>query len=204
MRSRWKFDYVENTNRKCIHIGLNGDFSADNMKTLSMEAGWTFQDFLKAASRRLNDLVPIATRAFNVDGVEIDDCMMIEDNDMLFLSNNGDDFVMPDIGHQADGVLYNELAEGTKVLGYTVSSFLGRGGFGEVRLGEHQLTNEKVALKFLRKSEILTINAAERTVTEIQCLAKLKHANIIKLIHVSDFVSRCLFLDFDSEFFIAY
>lgn len=47
--------------------------------------------------------------------------------------------------------------------------FLGKGGFGEVRVGEHQLTGERVALKFLRNSAIADMGAAERTTTEIQC-----------------------------------
>lgn len=50
-----------------------------------------------------------------------------------------------------------------------VCEFLGKGGFGEVRVGEHQLTGERVALKFLRKSAIADMGAAERTTTEIQC-----------------------------------
>lgn len=52
---------------------------------------------------------------------------------------------------------------------FKVCEFLGRGGFGEVRVGEHQLTGERVALKFLRKSAIADMGAAERTTTEIQC-----------------------------------
>ena len=47
--------------------------------------------------------------------------------------------------------------------------FLGKGGFGEVRVGEHQVTGERVALKFLRKSAIADMGAAERTTTEVQC-----------------------------------
>lgn len=52
---------------------------------------------------------------------------------------------------------------------YKVNEFLGKGGFGEVRVGEHQLTGERVALKFLRKSAIADMGAAERTTTEVQC-----------------------------------
>ena len=50
-----------------------------------------------------------------------------------------------------------------------VCEFLGKGGFGEVRVGEHQVTGERVALKFLRKSAIADMGAAERTTTEVQC-----------------------------------
>ena len=38
-----------------------------------------------------------------------------------------------------------------------------------------------MALKFLKNSEIMSIGAAERTATEIQCLTTLKHHNIIIL-----------------------
>lgn len=118
-----------------------------------------------------------------MSGVEIDDCIMIEDDDILFLSS-GDDFIAPSI----DNGLSYRITHGldreklpSVVNGYKVGKLLGRGGFGEVRVGEHQLTGEKVALKFLRKADILSIGAAERTVTEIQCLSALKHQNIIRL-----------------------
>lgn len=118
-------------------------------------------------------------------GVEVDDCMMIEDDDMLFLSIN-DDFIAPADFISNDGD--ERGGEGEKIPhiigGYKVTDLLGRGGFGEVRVGEHSLTGEKVALKFLRKSEILSLGAAERTNTEIQCLMALRHAHIIRLQHV--------------------
>ena len=68
--------------------------------------------------------------------------------------------------------------------GYQVSSFLGKGGFGEVRLGVHQITRDKVALKFILKSEMGTLGDVERTTTEIQCLTALNHPNIIKLLRI--------------------
>lgn len=55
----------------------------------------------------------------------------------------------------------------------------------QVRLGHHQLTHEKVALKFLPKSSIVaSMGAAERATTEIQCLMALNHPNVIRLVQV--------------------
>ena len=59
--------------------------------------------------------------------------------------------------------------------------FLGRGGFGEVRIGYQQMSGEAVALKFLPNASIENIDSAERTATEIQCLTALRHQNIIRL-----------------------
>jgi serine/threonine protein kinase len=119
--------------------------------------------------------------------------MMIEDDDLLFLSH-GDNFITPTtlLGKHRESVDMGGDDEDDKerekypvvVGGYSVGKLLGRGGFGEVRVGIHQLTGEKVALKFLRKSDIHSIGAAERTTTEIQCLTSLKHHNIIRLMHV--------------------
>lgn len=190
---RWKENHITHNQRKCIQVAINGDF--DGGKVLYMEPDWTFHEFLNAASQRL-DLISSANRVFNVDGVEIDDCMMIEDNDLLFLSMDSD-FIAPNLLH-GDHIHRNTLHDSspkqsnhkrnnneeiqTSIIGgYKVLNFLGKGGFGEVRLGEHQLTGERVALKFLRMSDILSIGAAERTVIEIQCLSALKHQNIIKL-----------------------
>ncbi len=110
--------------------------------------------------------------------------MMIEDDDILFLSNH-DDFIAPaDLYVPDENVSKSDDKIPHSIGGYKVGELLGRGGFGEVRVGEHHLTGEKVALKFLRKSEIHSFSAAERTNTEIQCLTALKHSNIIRLIHV--------------------
>jgi len=175
---RWKEEFVANTHRKCVHVHYNGNF--EQGKVLYMEPDWSYLDFLNAASQRLN-MVPAAKRVFNADGVEIDDCMMIEDDDILFFSNN-EDFIPPMDLTPDDGTT---RPEGEKIPhtvgGYKVGELLGRGGFGEVRIGDHHLTGERVALKFLRKSEIHSLLAAERTNTEIQCLQALKHNNIIRL-----------------------
>lgn len=108
--------------------------------------------------------------------------MMIVDDDILFFGKD-EDFIRPDSMVADKGRSESERLPHS-VGGYIVGELLGRGGFGEVRCGGHPLTAEKVALKFLRKAEIHSLGAAERTNTEIQCLATLKHNNIIKLIQV--------------------
>ena len=114
--------------------------------------------------------------------------MMIEDDDILFFSIV-DDFIAPTThlsensggdNHKLHGAMEQDKIPHS-IGGYKVGDILGRGGFGVVCVGEHQLTGERVALKFLKKSEILNIVAAERTNTEIQCLTALKHMNIIRL-----------------------
>eukprot|EP01038_Epipyxis_sp_PR26KG_P005993 gene5993-8251_t len=185
---RWniKEDFVAgNKNKKCVHAHINGDF--DHAKVLYMEPDWTYLDLLHAASQRL-DMVPAAKKVFNADGVEIDDCMMIEDDDILFFSIVSDFINPPNLVLDNDTLatgMNNHRNEYDKLPsiagGFRVGDMLGRGGFGEVRVGDHQLTGEKVALKFLKKSEIHSLGAAERTNTEIQCLQALKHTNIIRL-----------------------
>jgi serine/threonine protein kinase len=120
--------------------------------------------------------------------------MMIEDDDILFFSHM-DDFIPPmDVITEDATRIEGEKIPHT-VGGYKVGELLGRGGFGEVRVGEHHLTGERVALKFLRKSEIHSLLAAERTNTEIQCLQALKHNNIIRLQQV-DLIVLSLLISF--------
>jgi len=113
---------------------------------LFVQHHWTWDEFLCAASQRL-EMVPMASRVFNADGAEIDDIMCIEENDMLFFST-GRSFKAPNSGGE-DAQNSTDEKVANVVGGYKVTTLLGRGGFGEVRLGVHQLTNEKVALKFI-------------------------------------------------------
>jgi serine/threonine protein kinase len=42
----------------------------------------------------------------------------------------------------------------TSIGGYTIGKTLGKGTFGKVKLGTHQLSGESVAVKILEKSKI--------------------------------------------------
>lgn len=75
--------------------------------------------------------------------------------------------------------VYEQLPE--RVDDYTITDFLGRGGFGEVRVGENLSNGDRAAFKFVSLKDIADITAAERTSREIQCLQGLDHKNIIKL-----------------------
>eukprot|EP00618_Florenciella_parvula_P018126 CAMPEP_0119500978 /NCGR_PEP_ID=MMETSP1344-20130328/22950_1 /TAXON_ID=236787 /ORGANISM="Florenciella parvula, Strain CCMP2471" /LENGTH=437 /DNA_ID=CAMNT_0007537103 /DNA_START=336 /DNA_END=1646 /DNA_ORIENTATION=- len=187
--------------QKKITVYRNGDFSKEGGQPLYVDTGWDIDQLLNAASQRL-DLVPSAQRVFNSDGVELDDVMMVEDKEMLFFSM-GADFQAPapptprlQSPGPAPGISPSQDAEWEKnkrrdslasnmpgvIGGYKVGNFLGRGGFGEVRVGTHQVSLEQVALKFLEKNAIANMGAAERTTTEIQCLTALRHPNIIRLL----------------------
>ena len=133
MTTRWNLDFVESSSKKCINIFKNGDF--EHGKTLHVEPDWIFQDILSAASQRL-ELGSTAKRMFSVDGVEIDDCMMVEDDDIVFLSTDDQEFI--------NTSTTTDNGEGDKTISsivgnYKVGKFIGKGGFGEVRIGEHQV-----------------------------------------------------------------
>ncbi|CBN75286.1 Serine/threonine protein kinase [Ectocarpus siliculosus] len=175
------FGDISRMHQKQITIHAGDEGLAETGRVLYVEPDWTTDDLLQAAGRRL-DLVSTPKRMFNCNGMEVADVMMIEDREVIFFTQGGD-YVAPLLadGDDADGG--GSTSGLPAVVGaYKVNEFLGKGGFGEVRVGEHQLTGERVALKFLRKSAIADMGAAERTTTEIQCLTALKHPNIIRLV----------------------
>ncbi|KAF4550516.1 Sucrose non-fermenting protein kinase-like protein [Elsinoe fawcettii] len=64
---------------------------------------------------------------------------------------------------------------------YIVHRTLGEGSFGKVKLATHKMTNQKVALKVITRSKMLTRDMAGRIEREIQYLQLLRHPHIIKL-----------------------
>jgi serine/threonine protein kinase len=123
--------------------------------------------------------------------------MLLLDNDLVYLSH-GAPFINPD---DVDTTTTNlkftsslDRQNSTKAVpkiigGYAVGNLLGSGGFGEVYSGVHQHSDEKAALKFMRKTDILRdLDSLQLVNKEIQCLKALRHSNIIRLIHVSQSV----------------
>ena len=67
---------------------------------------------------------------------------------------------------------------------YEISSIIGEGTFGVVRLGKEKLTGEKVAIKILEKKKIVTKDDEERVEREIEILKKVNHINVIKTMKI--------------------
>ena len=65
-----------------------------------------------------------------------------------------------------------------------LSKTIGKGTFGKVKLGVHNLTGEQVAVKILEKDKICDIHDVDRVAREIQILKMIRHPNIIQLYEI--------------------
>lgn len=65
-----------------------------------------------------------------------------------------------------------------------VTRNLGEGTFGKVKLGIHNVTGEKVAVKVLEKSRIVDVSDVERVTREIHILKQIRHPNLIQLYEI--------------------
>lgn len=67
---------------------------------------------------------------------------------------------------------------------YLIGKTIGQGTFGKVKLGTHNLTGEKVAVKILEKHKIIEDVDVERVAREIKILKLARHPNIIQLYEI--------------------
>ena len=67
---------------------------------------------------------------------------------------------------------------------YDLGKTIGEGTFGKVKVANHILTGEKVAIKILEKSKIADVSDVERVAREIHILKLIRHPNIIQLYEV--------------------
>lgn len=79
----------------------------------------------------------------------------------------------------------NNSSHKSKSIGqYILGKTIGEGTFGKVKLGTHNLTSEKVAVKILEKDRIKDVADIERVAREIHILKLIRHPNIIQLYEI--------------------
>ena len=71
-----------------------------------------------------------------------------------------------------------------KIGHYILGDTLGVGTFGKVKIGTHQLTGHKVAIKVLNRQKIKSLDVVGKIRREIQNLKLFRHPHIIKLYQV--------------------
>jgi hypothetical protein len=142
-----------------------------------------------------------ANRMYNADGVELDDLLLVDDDDILFFTTSaGEAFKQPYArssgGGGGDGAGSGgggggaepggDGIQGGYVEGYRVNELLGKGSFGRVYRGVHEVTRDVVALKFISKSALGDLSDANLVFTEVNCVQSLSHENVINFFRLVD------------------
>ena len=71
-----------------------------------------------------------------------------------------------------------------KVGHYILGKTIGEGTFGKVKIGLHETTRAKVAVKILEKSKIVDVSDAERVQREIHILKIVQHPHVVQLYEI--------------------
>ena len=69
-----------------------------------------------------------------------------------------------------------------KLEDYVIIRVLGSGAYATVKLATHKPTKKKVAMKIYPKFKLNDANKRKSVMREINCMKKLEHPNVVKLI----------------------
>ena len=79
---------------------------------------------------------------------------------------------------------YNKKDDRPLIGHFIIDKPIGSGTFGEVRLGYHTLTKEKVAIKILEKRRLQVKEDVNRVKREMSILTKLNHQNLVQTFEI--------------------
>lgn len=146
-----------------VKVFINGDLSR------SAEVGFhpkmRYRDFIDVCKEKLEISPWTRCRLFDSTGDEYsdDDMEYVDVAEPLFLSQ-GEDFL-----------------KNLSLSVYELIRPLGEGGFGQVRLYRHRLSNTEVAIKFVDTS-MKSAEEVSQTFSEMNLLRGLHHTNIVSLL----------------------
>lgn len=83
----------------------------------------------------------------------------------------------------ATGLTY-QGQEVKKVGKYFLTKTLGQGAFSKVKLGIHETTEERVAVKIMKKQRLLQEGLIDQVKREISIMKLIKHPNVVQLYEV--------------------
>ena len=70
-----------------------------------------------------------------------------------------------------------------KLSDYTIERTLGTGSFGRVKLAKNKTNGKYVAIKILKKAEIIKLKQVEHILNEIKILTLIDHPFLVYLYH---------------------
>lgn len=73
------------------------------------------------------------------------------------------------------------MGDRQKIGSYLIGPTLGEGGFSTVKLGMHETTKERVALKILKNKHKMTDSIRKQVEREITAMSKIDHINCLKM-----------------------
>ena len=100
-------------------------------------------------------------------------------------------------GRKKESALYKGM--GIKLSDIVIGDTLGTGTFSRVRIARHKASGKYLALKILKKAEIIRLKQVDHTMSEKAILQKINHPMIITLYGTSqDDLHLCMYMEFVS------